>query len=714
MVGALLGLSVAAAPAVGVAPPPAGYFAEIAGSKTSSVTSPPGDLQTFQDVSGQTVTVGAKRPTGSVTNIPVKAPGVSDLVYLSDVVNSVKYSTIRKLPAGGTYTLSAPLEINGKSDLDIDFSGSTIIFNSIRFAGGGKTSGLFVNNSQRIRVRNLKITHSPPANTPLWSVGVVKGPPGARYIDLGTKSLAANHPLVAVSTIGVGTPPSNWNPADPTNPATPWAGWNPTTPWMWDKQADFIEDYNLGGITITGSTSQTHPNLDQFAGRAVLVRHVVYGDAPVDVYNSSDVSIEGVDVTRAPGIGFAFALGRGHRLTGSTLKRALNGATTDLISGTADGVHLVQTRGDALITGNTIEYQGDDGINVHGSLSRMIPPANSSQTQLTVASADPKFDRATVGQNAIFYSATMQRLGTAPILGRPTATTMTFASAVPLQTLWITVRELIPSRVYVANNNFRDNRGRGMLFLGANATFTGNTVERIPSSGFFALTDARQSNGFGEGPGIVNAIISNNVFKNVLGGAPFPYFSTYGELYVGDSIKNVSGTVLDPTHYLHNDVRASGNWFRDFQAVTPPVFTSSSVTPSTFTKAGNLIMMNRSHHGTSFLHDVIFPGYRAANMVDEGQLGWAFLEGPTATTHAVYECAYAAGAQHMISQQANCEGADPAGRLIGYLNNPAVIGSGPALYRCVWTATGDHMMSQSSTCEGAPQNDGISGYAAAP
>jgi hypothetical protein len=101
-------------------------------------------------------------------------------------------------------------------------------------------------------------------------------------------------------------------------------------------------------------------------GDRVIARFFA-GEAPAVVINDSqDVSIENVNVYGATGSAFMFSLGRGFRLANSQVTR-LPGSNR-LISVAGDAIHMAGDQGDIIIEGNTIGYQGDDGLNLNATM----------------------------------------------------------------------------------------------------------------------------------------------------------------------------------------------------------------------------------------------------------------------------------------------------------------------------------------------------------
>lgn len=689
--------------ALAVVDAPGGYFTQVIGSRVSPVASgaPAADSRSFTgaDNNAQAVQAVVRSPATTTTVNPVRT--ANDQAFLQGAIDDAIAATERRVvfPPNQTYQLAAPLNIKpatggtspAASDIELDFGNSTLVFSTIAYQGDPRGGGLWINGAQRVRVKNVTIRYAKSTTRPIWSLGtVVPDTPTTAHIDLANTPPPSGLPVQAVTAYG-----------------------GAASPWMWDQAKDYRAVHFIGNPIPVDGTGNSAPrgDLNILRNKSVLVRHTYYGDNAVNVYDSQDVTLDGVRAERIPGVAFSFAFGRGHRLINSSVARA----TGDEIAGTADAVHVRATGGDIIIENGNFGYQGDDGINIHGDVRNVT---RASQTTINAQLTDDEiFERTKPGDTVLFYTAPdMRYLGSAVVsqvgLGSPHTMTFSGTSPVPTGTARILVSQQIPRRVYVAGNAFHDNLGRGALFLGASALWQNNTIEKMQGAAFLGLVDDSQ---FGEGPGVVNTILRGNSFTNVTGGpavtpAAEASFGLPGVVHLGHALG-----AADPNHHLHDSIKVENSRIRRVLSATPPIFTSSAAKLGTPSRSGNLGMISRTFNSTTNQHDVSYPGYVGSGTI-EGDTAWAFLESGVAGTLAANECAYADGIRHLVSTVVTplCEGLLFVGQ-IGHLYGSAITGAGPRVYRCFVPSTNDHFISTSSICENtAVTVDGPLGYAAAP
>jgi hypothetical protein len=517
---------------------PTGYWNQIAGTRRSPNIAD----QTWRDT--QRTFVGAD---GQPVSIVVQSPRVRELVIapavegpddayltrlISDAIRSNRRSGLgRRIRfEKRTYKLNGPLLITGVNDLELDFAGSTLMFRSLRYTGEPEArSGIVISNGSRVRLRNVTITNEDSLTRPLWSVGSA--------FDMGTSGTAIKLDRPTGSPV-------------PMNAISTYTDIN--VPWQWNDPENYREVNAIEQFIGPDGWSPPSHDYDVLAGRRVIVRHTVYGDPSVHVRSSNDVSIENIVITNSPGMGILVTQGRGLLVRNTRIERAPN----QPISGSADGLHIAASGGDVIVDHNEFSYQADDALNIHAKLIPVVGSEDNRQLLWRAHGeiAEWAYRQTQPGQGALLYTSTLQYLGEARVASGPgTAGGILFAEPLPAGVAWVVINERIPRRISITNNRFHDNRGRGILFLGANAQITNNTVSRVPSVGILGLVDARK---FGEGPGAVNTVISNNETSQFPGRAT-RHFLFDGAIAFGHSLESDR----QPRHKLHGRVRVTGNRF---------------------------------------------------------------------------------------------------------------------------------------------------------
>jgi Right handed beta helix region len=525
--------------------PPPGYWAQISGERQSPSVADPtwGDTKrSFVGADGRPITIVVQSPR--VRELALAQPvngAMSDDAYLARLITDA-VETNRKSRRGRriqfekrTYQLNEPIQITGANDLDLDFAGATLMFRNLRYTtngtaaeGTGAQSGIIITNGSRVRLRNVTITHEVSTTRRPWSVGsaVQTGAGVAIKLDVPT---GTSLPMQAVSTFA-----------------------DINIPWQWNDPENYREVNALNETIGPDGWSNPSPDFDAFVGRRVIVRHTVYGDPAIHVQSTNDVSVENTTITNSPGMGILVTQGRGILVRNTRIERA----SAQPISGSADGLHIAATAGDVIVDHNEFSFQADDALNIHAKLIPVVGSADGHQLRRRSQGeiADWAFRESQPGQHALLYASNMQYLDKATIVAN-SGDSLRFADPLPAGVSWVVLQERIPRRVSITNNRFHDNRGRGILFLGANAEIANNFVARVPSVGVLGLVDAVK---FGEGPGVVNTIISGNEFSQ-FSGRSTRHFMFDGAVVVGHTL----AVDLALAQTLHSNVHIFGNRFVD-------------------------------------------------------------------------------------------------------------------------------------------------------
>jgi len=440
--------------------------------------------------------------------------------------NCPPHWTIGSYPTGG---ITTP---NSIADLDIDLSGSTLDF-------AAPTTGIWIQNAQRLRLENFTVDWP---NLRIASLGTIVADPG----NAGHNALVLDDAYVAtdpytgtaVQIQAVDVWDDGPNAVNPQGDIDLSAGNSNETYFIFQNapQPTFVGKTTAGNQTFSCSScnfvnSPTDSTCNMFAGCAnfdlfpvgtrVLVRHYTYNGYAILVNWSNDVDIENLVLQTGPGsgIGVGNAGGfRGFRLANSSIKRAAG----RLISTASDGIDVTNTRGDIIIEGNEIAFQGDDAVNL-GSQFQAIASVSSTTISITGGCEPDTADFPIAGDTLAFFDSSLNYLGAAKAgavsgslcvapLSLQVALDCSGDSACPAMVAALTsadsfldMTQQATGRFVVRNNNFHENRGHGTVVNAPYGLVDGNTYYRN-SFGAIAV-------GASGGPGATNLTISNNTIS---------------------------------------------------------------------------------------------------------------------------------------------------------------------------------------------------------
>lgn len=303
----------------------------------------------------------------------------------------------------------------------------------------------------------------------------------------------------------------------------------------WDRRNNYwslthpAEDESLapqGCMHYKGGQTCELPEYVRFqAGDTVIARYYG-GEAPAfNVNDSQDVTLENVNVYAATGSGFIFSFDRGIHLANSKITR-LPGSDR-LISIAGDGVHMSADQGDILIEGNTIGYQGDDGLNLNASMwcKSKNPGSNAQPCNPSLAgpSGGPAsslivynwFDNLwQPGDPLGFFNSNFSLSSLSKVqsvAGNPhVSTEIQFNKPSPANAQFVADLNYGGARYIIRKNTFLHNRARGVLLQTSEGLVTGNTFDGQTMHSIYVIT----SPFWGEGPGAQNLTVANNTISN--------------------------------------------------------------------------------------------------------------------------------------------------------------------------------------------------------
>lgn len=252
-------------------------------------------------------------------------------------------------------------------------------------------------------------------------------------------------------------------------------------------------------------------SLDGYAnGEMYLLRHHVYGGNAFNVYRSSNITFDGINLYAVAGMGWLIE-DRCERFQLIDCKIALDPEFEKInrISATADGVHIANTNGKFRISGCDFSFMGDDCVNVHDNIA-MITKLNGSQSIEFYTNAD----NFRVGDTVEFNTAGYEKLDFSARVVEKNGNVMRFDRNLPDS---ITVNSIIcnssidSGNYVISNNYFHENRARGLLLQSDNGLCENNKFYKIMANAIKIITDISEGNWL-EGTGVNGLEIKNNTF----------------------------------------------------------------------------------------------------------------------------------------------------------------------------------------------------------
>ena len=487
-------------------------------SSTFSVPAPGGSTSV-------TAVVQVPHPSGTNAGVTLSPPAMGTGSYPSNPADYFSYS-VKQAVTGGYGTLQFPLSSGSPvtynfasstywtigydsnpngwggvvSDITIDGNGSILNFSAPISAGMIPASyGIILQGTQRVLLKNFVIDW--PSLTAA-SLGTIQSGGGGNYLQVS--SYPSSNPTVAS-----------------------FSKWNTTTgSWAFNIQGQPLEIFfSSGGYpspTCSGSPTATctySGGTNYFnsftAGTTVIVRYLTGGGGAVIPSGGNDVTIQNVTVNASTGGGILAGAVRGIAINNCTIK--IPSGSGRILSSYADAINVINSSGDISIQNNDIENQGDDGLNIKGALQSLTGSSvTGSGTQLNPTFMSPC---PVVGDVIGFFDQNVAYLGSATVTAVSCSTpSITFNHSItsytnPLSGGTATVFTDLTqssSRYVVANNTFKNHRGRAMLLQGPYGSVSGNTISGQSFSPVLILADSWQ---FQEGPGVDGLTFSGNTIS---------------------------------------------------------------------------------------------------------------------------------------------------------------------------------------------------------
>jgi len=417
----------------------------------------------------------------------------------------------------GTYPSGEVVRPNSVSDLDIDFSGSTLEFTA-------PVIGIWILEAERLRLRNVTIDWP---DLPIASLGhIVADPtnPGHKGLVIDPSYPIKDRFLGGAVQIAAVDPWSSSTKDQPGHFASTADNEHESYFIFHDPpQPRYLGRTHAGAHTFSCKpchfeNSPTDPscsfflgcaNFDGFAeGERVLVRHYTYNGFAILVNWSNDIDFENVTIQTGPGMGFAVNYNggyRGVRLHSSSVKRGPG----RLISTASDAVNIA-LQADLIIEDGEFADQGDDGININ---PQILPVAGFGADWLSVAGpCDPDpMDAPIRGDILALFDRNFRYLGSAratAVSGAPCATlTVTLdhpISGLTRSSLIYDITQQPSARTIIRHNRYHDNRGHGVLVSTPYAEIADNVFDNN------SMTAILGPSGYLAWPGATNLLISGN------------------------------------------------------------------------------------------------------------------------------------------------------------------------------------------------------------
>lgn len=404
----------------------------------------------------------------------------------------------------------AGMILDGVEDLTIDGQGSEFIFQKL-YQG----ECFMISGSNRVVVRDLTLDWN-WSYMPIASIGTV-----TEVSEDGTSAEFEFRDL---------DPQATQLTAD-----SPWMGFYPIDPdTLFRSRRVEPGKLNIHGkptLSVDGNrikaTFDHPPGLEK--GISYSIRHLYYNLIGFKIASTSHLTFHNVTIHSLPGMGW-LATGDTHHLHFNRCRIDRRNGSRYPLTTAADGIHANETVGNLVIENCKFTGLGDDAINLHDNAWQggLEPGDNPSQLRfhnlpkhrLRISEGDvlrffnPDYSPAGV---ELTVASEPQYDGTPNAYAQTTTTTVAFTSPVPegLSSLSIAINTRFGTRnVLIANNEFVETFGRGILFAGDDTTIEGNTFREVFGNPIQIQADI-VDNHWAEGSGSSNLVIRDNLFEDV-------------------------------------------------------------------------------------------------------------------------------------------------------------------------------------------------------
>ena len=416
-------------------------------------------------------------------------------------------STHRKVYFESNTTNGAPknlaILLEGCTGLTLDGANSDFVFH-------GSIQPITVDSSDKTTIQNVNIDWDIPMTAQAKIIAV-----SAKNIDIEIDTKQFPYEIAEGALLFIG---ENWK-ARPTgfmeyeaNTHRIAAGTGDEGCIRGDWSKFSAEELKQGTVRMNGSFTRTPA-----VGNYLILRHSKRDHAGIFIQESSNVTLENVNVYHTAGLGILSQFTR--NLTYRNVKVIPNSAKNRYISGHDDGFHISNCAGKIAIT--ECEFGGlmDDPINVHGTSVRVIEKMNDHQLKCRFMHEQSTgmnwgHPNDTIGfiEHKSMHTIDKETVKSFELL-TPEEFLVEFANPVPASLVVGDALENLswsPS-VTIQNCRFGSCRARGILI----STPRKVIVDRneFESSGS-AILIAGDANGWYESGAVNDVTITNNVFKD--------------------------------------------------------------------------------------------------------------------------------------------------------------------------------------------------------
>ena len=490
--------------------------------------------------------MGSLSSVAAPTSSPKPPAGLTVRAWSTvDFVDLVRQSKASCTVVNSLIQCSGRLQLDHLSYMRIRGNAAQLVFSNLEPAEGG----LVLNGAANVTLSNLQIG---------WVSGGATDPsvPNALRIQSLGK-------VVACSNAQSGGALATDLPLQGSMPLAAVSVWDDVLGWPWAAGAPNIEEVFLpsgSSVRFASGRSSCVSQLAPLVGRRVLVRHIIMASHAFDCLNCQNVTVEGVNVTSAPGMAFVFENGGSHLTlrNNSVAPACAPSCKAAEPSVTSDAAHFAAVGSDLDVEGNDFGWNGDDSLNVTGLMMPATLEASGHSPWLQI---DPQWaarvSQLSVGCKVLIFDQGLALQGSSSVVGVDENNARVQLAAVPpTMSEFVLVRtDRMPANITVRGNHFHDHRARGILMGGSDSRIIGNVIERVTMEAILVDADSDQ---WYEGPGAQHVVISGNEISNV---NRYPDMANYPSA--------ISAAVVMPRGYTGpvgtpiQDVQVSGNTFLD-------------------------------------------------------------------------------------------------------------------------------------------------------
>ena len=255
----------------------------------------------------------------------------------------------------------------------------------------------------------------------------------------------------------------------------------------WDcRNVEKVDETNIR--VEFGNRHQLSPE-----GTLVVLRHIIYGYDGITLLNCRSIRLSGVSIYCATGMGVCGY--NSENLYFSGMHIAPPKDSKRLMSTTGDGIHLMNCTGEVVVEDSYFAYLGDDSFNSHGMFLKVF-----EKDGCLLKARHPK------GYNLLPEPGDIMEHTRAGVM---TAYGSSIVKTVSLEEDYVLLEIVNGEGKEVETGDYLANATRNIKLL-----YRNNRVENKRCRGILVQTR--------------NAIIDNNVFTNVAGGAILVYTEDFG------------------------------------------------------------------------------------------------------------------------------------------------------------------------------------------